>query len=124
MEAALENVNVSHIVMRNVNCPIFLRLGNRARPPYEGAPTPGLGSFRNVMISDVQAVGADKVGCSITGLPERADGERHTFEHPNSTCRVVEPRLMPRGKSRSCRPTTLSTECLECCPPLGSTAGT
>jgi len=69
---ALENLNVSHMVMRNVNCPIFLRLGNRARPPYEGAPTPGLGSFRNVMISDVQAVGADKVGCSITGLPERA----------------------------------------------------
>jgi len=69
---ALANVNVSHIVMRNVDCAIFLRLGNRARPPYEGAPTPGLGSFRNVMISDVQAVGADKVGCSITGLPERA----------------------------------------------------
>jgi polygalacturonase len=68
----LENVNVSHIVMRNVNGAIFLRLGNRARPPYEGAPTPGLGSYRNVMISDVQAVGVDKVGCSITGLPERA----------------------------------------------------
>jgi len=69
---ALENVNVSHIVMRNVNCAIFLRLGNRARPPYEGAPTPGMGSFRNVMISDVQAVGTDRVGCSITGLPQRA----------------------------------------------------
>jgi hypothetical protein len=69
---ALENLNVSHIAMRKVNCAIFLRLGNRARPPYEGAPTPGLGSFRNVMISDVQAVGADRVGCSITGLPERA----------------------------------------------------
>lgn len=68
---ALENVNVSHIVMRDVNCPIFLRLGNRARPPYAGAPTPGIGSFRNVIISDVQAVGANGVGCSITGLPER-----------------------------------------------------
>lgn len=68
----LENVNVSHIAMRNVNGAIFLRLGNRARPPYEGAPTPGLGSFHNVMISDVQAVGVDKTGCSITGLPERA----------------------------------------------------
>jgi len=68
---ALENVTISNMVMRNVKSPIFLRLGNRARPPYEGAPTPDLGSFRNVMISDVQAVGADKVGCSITGLPER-----------------------------------------------------
>jgi polygalacturonase len=68
----LENVTVSNILMRNANCPIFLRLGNRARPPYEGAPTPALGSFRNVIISDIQAVGADAVGCSISGLPERA----------------------------------------------------
>jgi len=70
--AALENVTVSNIVMRNVKGPIFLRLGNRARPVYEGAPTPGLGSFRNVMISDIQATGAGKVGCAIAGLPERA----------------------------------------------------
>ncbi|HMD85469.1 MAG TPA: glycoside hydrolase family 28 protein [Terriglobia bacterium] len=70
--AALENVTVSNIVMRNVKCPIFLRLGNRARPVYEGAPTPGLGSFRNVMISDIQATGRDAVGCAIAGLPEPA----------------------------------------------------
>ena len=67
----LENVSVSNIVLRNVQGSIFLRLGNRPRPAYDGAPTPGLGSFRNVMISDVQAVGADRVGCSISGLPER-----------------------------------------------------
>jgi hypothetical protein len=68
----LENVSVSHLVMRDVRCPLFLRLGNRARPAYEGAPKPGLGSFRNVVISDIQAMGAGKVGCAIAGLPERA----------------------------------------------------
>jgi len=68
----LENVNVSNIVIRNVKCPIFLRLGNRARPAYEGAPTPGLGSFRNVMINNIQATGADVVGCAIAGLPDHA----------------------------------------------------
>jgi polygalacturonase len=68
----LENVTVSNIVMHNVKCPIFLFLGNRARPIYEGAPTPGLGSFRNVIISDIQAIGADATGCPIAGLPERA----------------------------------------------------
>jgi polygalacturonase len=67
----LENVTVSNILMRNVNCPIFLRLGNRARPAYAGAPTPGLGFFRNVMLSNIQATGADAVGCAIAGLPER-----------------------------------------------------
>jgi hypothetical protein len=68
----LENVTVSNILMRNVKGPIFLRMGNRARPAYEGAPTPGLGSFRNVMMSDIEATGADPLGCAIAGLPERA----------------------------------------------------
>jgi polygalacturonase len=68
----LENVTVSNILMRNVKNPIFLRLGNRARPAYESAPTPRLGSFRNVMMSDIQATAVDRVGCAIAGLPERA----------------------------------------------------
>jgi polygalacturonase len=68
----LENVTIANILMRNVNGPIFLRLGNRARPIYEGAPTPALASFRNVMINDVQATGGGTVACTIAGLPERA----------------------------------------------------
>jgi hypothetical protein len=68
----LENVTVANIVMRNAKGVIFLRLGKRARPAYEGAPTPGLGFFRNVVISDIQATGADAVGCAIVGLPECA----------------------------------------------------
>ena len=67
--AILENVNVSGITMRNVKSAIFLRLGNRARPAYEGAPQRGLGAFRNVSITNVQADGADKAGCAIAGLP-------------------------------------------------------
>jgi polygalacturonase len=51
----LENIIVSNITMRNVRSAIFLRVGNRARPIYEGAPRPGLGSFRNVVIRDVKA---------------------------------------------------------------------
>ena len=70
--ANLENIIVSNIAMRNVRSPIFLRLGNRARPIYEAAPKPGLGSFRNVVIRDIQANGANKVGCAIVGIPERS----------------------------------------------------
>jgi len=70
--AILENIIVSNISMRSVCVPIFLRLGNRARPIYEGAPRPGLGSLRNVVIHDIQASGAEKVGCAICGLPERS----------------------------------------------------
>jgi polygalacturonase len=66
----LEHVNVSGITMRNVKSAIFLRLGNRARPAYDGAPQPGIGALRSVSITQVQAHGADKVGCAIAGLPE------------------------------------------------------
>ncbi|MBI5383680.1 MAG: glycoside hydrolase family 28 protein [Verrucomicrobia bacterium] len=66
----LERVSVANIVMRNVACPIFVRLGHRARPFKEGMDKPGLGRLRSVTITDVQADGANRVGCSITGLPE------------------------------------------------------
>ena len=65
---ALDRVTISNITMKNVKAPIFVRLGNRARPIPE-LPPPGMGSLRNVIISNVQATGADTMGCSITGIP-------------------------------------------------------
>jgi hypothetical protein len=64
----LDRVSVSNITMRDVKVPIFVRLGNRARPIPE-LPPPGMGALRNVIISNVQATGADEIGCSITGIP-------------------------------------------------------
>lgn len=65
---ALDRVTVTNITMRDVKSPIFVRLGNRARP-IPDLPPPGMGSLRNVIISNVQATGADTMGCSITGIP-------------------------------------------------------
>jgi len=65
----LNRIAISNIVIRGVTTPIFLRLGNRARPYTRGAPKPGVGSFRNVTISNVVATGSSTIGCSITGLP-------------------------------------------------------
>jgi polygalacturonase len=65
----LDRVNISNVAMDNVRCPIFIRLGNRARLFTEGAPKPGMSILRNVSLSDIQAIGADPTGCSITGLP-------------------------------------------------------
>jgi polygalacturonase len=67
---ALERVSISNVTMRNVRNAIFIRLGNRARPFRKGLATPGVGRLRQVRISNVQAVGADAIGCSITGLPD------------------------------------------------------
>jgi hypothetical protein len=65
---SLRRVSISNIVMRETVCPIFLRLGNRARPVTEGDPRPGMGSFSGVMIRGVNAEAITSVVCSITGL--------------------------------------------------------
>jgi polygalacturonase len=64
-----EDVIVSNITMRGVRVPIFLRLGNRARPFIENGPTPKMGTFRNVILNNIIATAVHPIGCSITGLP-------------------------------------------------------
>lgn len=66
---SLERVTVSNLVVKNTTAPIFLRLGNRARPSKPDLPTPPVGTFRDVYIDNVVATGASVTGCSITGLP-------------------------------------------------------
>ncbi len=66
----LDRVIVSNLVMDGVGCPIFIRLGNRARPYKADMPKPGMGALRNVLISGIEAVVRDSIGCSITGIPD------------------------------------------------------
>ena len=65
----LDCVTISNIAIEGVNVPIFMRLGNRARPFSADAPKPGVGTFRNVSVSNIVATGTSNIGCSITGLP-------------------------------------------------------
>ena len=84
-----DRVNVSDITMQNVGGAIFIRLGNRARKFKDDMDKPGMGTMRNITISNVQATGvggwspecvagkvycyktpiSPKTGLSITGLP-------------------------------------------------------
>ena len=66
----MDRVVVSNITMNKVGAPIFLRLGNRARPFKKNMETPGMGVMRNITISNIEATGANPTGCAITGLPE------------------------------------------------------
>jgi len=65
----LDQVAISNITIEGVEVPIFLRLGNRARPFQKDGPVPGVGDFRNVTIEGVLARGVGMTGSSITGLP-------------------------------------------------------
>lgn len=68
----LNQVAISNIVIRGVTVPIFMRLGDRARPFTESAPKPEVGTFRNVSLNNIVATGTSNIGCSITGLPGHA----------------------------------------------------
>ncbi len=65
----LDNVVAAGITMRDVMGPIFIRLGDRGRPVREGDPKPPPGRLGNVLIQGVQATGAGRIGCSVTGVP-------------------------------------------------------
>lgn len=66
----LRRVSISNIVMRDTRYPIFLRLGNRARPVSESSPRPGIAAFSGVMIRGVIADASSPFGCLIAGLPD------------------------------------------------------
>ncbi len=65
----MDNVNVSNLVIEGTECPIYVRLGNRARPYMEGIPAPGPGVMKNIRISNITAVNVGNYCSSITGVP-------------------------------------------------------
>ena len=66
----MDRVVVSNITMNNIGAPIFVRLGNRARPFKKDMEKPGIGIMRNITISNIEATGANATGCAISGLPQ------------------------------------------------------
>ncbi len=65
----MDGIVVNNLTMKNVGCPLFIRLGNRARPPVADMERPGVGVLRNVTVSNIEAIASNPTGCSITGLP-------------------------------------------------------
>ncbi len=65
----MDGVTISNVIMEGPEVPLFIRLGNRARPHTSEAPKPGVGVLRNISIHQVVVKGAGRIGCSITGIP-------------------------------------------------------
>jgi polygalacturonase len=51
----MEGIDIADITMDKVNNPIFIRLGDRARPYEEGKPVDNVGSLKNISIRNVHA---------------------------------------------------------------------
>jgi polygalacturonase len=66
----LDRVTISNIAIEDMAAPIFLRLGNRARPFRVRQQKPPVGTFRNVKISNITATNAGRNGCSILGIKD------------------------------------------------------
>jgi polygalacturonase len=81
----LENVEISRIVMKNVGCPLFIRLGNRASTFGQGGMAP-VGTVKNIRIHDVvaevavedreQAASAPYKGIKVDRTPGVTDDEK------------------------------------------------
>lgn len=65
----MDGVSVDHILINGTECPIYVRLGNRARKHIPEAPAPQMGKMRNISISNIQAYHVGNFGSSITGVP-------------------------------------------------------
>ncbi|MCK9412344.1 MAG: glycosyl hydrolase family 28 protein [Prolixibacteraceae bacterium] len=65
----LDGVVISNVNIEGTFTPIFIRLGNRARPYRDGQAVSQVGQLKNVSIDNVMVTGAKNLGCSITGIP-------------------------------------------------------
>ena len=65
----MEGVAISNITIEGTECPLFIRLGNRARKHTDSASVPPVGKLRNVTISNIVAYNTGNTCSSITAIP-------------------------------------------------------
>jgi len=65
----MENVLIENINMTGLITPIMIRLGNQARKHEPSAPTPGVGSVKNIRLNNITAFAESNITSTITGIP-------------------------------------------------------
>jgi polygalacturonase len=65
----MEGVSINNITIEGTQCPLYFRLGNRARKHTEAATEPGLGTMRNISVSNITAYDCGNLSSSITAIP-------------------------------------------------------
>ena len=65
----MEGVTISNITIEGTDCPLYIRLGNRARKHIPEAVKPNVGIIRNIAINNVVAYNTGNYSNSITAVP-------------------------------------------------------
>ncbi len=65
----MEGITISNVTIEGTECPLYIRLGNRARKYAEDVPSPPMGKMRNISISNVIAYHTGNFSSSITAIP-------------------------------------------------------
>jgi len=81
----MNNIVINNIIMNRVKIPFMIRLGNRARPYQNGAPTPGIGTVRGIRISNVVVTDA-LLPSHFTGLHSKSI-ENISLSHISIHCK-------------------------------------
>lgn len=80
----IEDVVVENVTAKNIESPLFIRMGNRSRPVHRGCKGLPPGHLRRVRISDVSCSGVGNRGSSVTAFePGHIEGvvlERFSVE--------------------------------------------
>ena len=83
----MTNVDIADITIRGTQCPIFIRLANRARAYSPDVPVENIGSISGIRLHDILIDDAGPGGSSITGLaghPVRDITIRHAGGQPET----------------------------------------
>ncbi len=65
----MEGVTISNVIIDGTECPLYIRLGNRARKHIKDAPIPPVGTMKNISISNLVAYNTGNYSNSITAIP-------------------------------------------------------
>lgn len=65
----MEGISISNITIEGTECPLYIRLGNRARKHIPEAAEPPVGKMRDIVISNLVAYHTGNYCASITGIP-------------------------------------------------------
>jgi polygalacturonase len=98
----MDGVTVQNVVMRDVQTPIFIKLGNRARKEKPTDPDRPPGQLRNVFISHIVAESHSRMTSSITGFPghyvENVTLRDISFTGPGKGAIDAASRVMPENE--------------------------